>query len=416
MTNALALVQYSMLGLSFITATVSAVESTLHSLIDVRVTSTDSSTSYLNAGYGKLGFDNGDSLTLSQLGLSHRLKWQSGVSTHLVVNAHSQNDELKLGLTEGYVGYKSLVNQAGYRWQSKLGIFYPRISLENNGIAWSSIATLSSSMINTWIGEEVRALGSELTLTRLGKFNHAPYDISFSVASFINNDPTGSLLSWHGWTMSNRQTRWTEKRTLPAFMARQPGNPLAEQAQASDPFKEIDSRLGFYLKTEFKLPKKIQFSMGYYDNNAKPYLVKNGQYAWHTKFLDLGLKLAFSKSLTLTGQYLVGSTLMQNPQQQDMVNNDFSSGYLTLTKRWRVHQVALRAELFDVLDNDFTLGDNNNEHGSALTLSYHYRVSKALYLASEFNWLQSYRPARQYLARQAAQIDKQSQLALRYYF
>ncbi len=121
-------------------------------------------------------------------------------------------------------------NESGYRLQIKGGIFYPEISLENNAFAWASKDTLNSSTLNTWIGEEVRVLGTEIKITRMGRLNNDAYDLSFSASAFVNNDPPGALLAWHGWTMSRRQTLWGEGREFPWFPALAEGGALAEQA------------------------------------------------------------------------------------------------------------------------------------------------------------------------------------------
>lgn len=400
--------------------TVSAVESTLRGVVDLRASATSSSTSYLNAGYGKFGNDDGQSFSIDQLGLQHSLMFESGISSHLVLNAFQgkddDKDELKAGVTEAYLKYRSLVNESGYRWQTKFGIFYPDISLENNAIAWASKYTLNSSMMNTWIGEEIRALGSEVSVTRLGRFNNVPYDLSFSMTGFINNDPAGSLISWHGWTQSHRQTFWTEKRELPSFLALRPGNALEGQAKSSDPFVEIDSRVGLYSKAEIKFHKKGLLSIGYYDNNATPYLVENGQYAWETRFLHVAGKWHLPYGIELSGQYMIGDTLMQNPDMMDIVNNDFHSGYVTLSKRWGKHRLTTRFEDFSVTDNDSTPGDDNNENGKAATLSYNYRIAKPTFISLEYNWIDSYRAARVYLNLPQQLIEKQWQIAVRYFY
>lgn len=406
------------LGISLLlfTFSVNAVDSKLRSIVDIRVSDTSSSTSYLNAGYGKFSSNNGHRISLAQIGIEHSLSWESGLSSHLVANAFQDENKVKVGITEAYLKYRSLVNESGYRWQSKHGIFYPNISLENDAIAWASKYTLNSSMINTWVGEEIRALGSEVSLSRLGRFHNVPYDLSFTVSAFVNNDPTGSLLSWHGWTQSNRQTLWTEKRKLPNFLALRPGNALAGQAKSSDPFDEIDSRIGFYGKAEANFHKKGQISIGLYDNNASPYVVENGQYAWKTRFLHLSGKWRLPYGAELSGQYMLGDTLMQNPEKIDIVNNDFSSGYITLTKRLGAHRFTTRLEKFSVTDNDQTIGDNNKEKGKSATLNYSYRVSKPAFLSLEYNWINSDRASRVYLNQPIHLIERQWQISLRYFY
>ena len=392
------------------------IEANFHGLLDLRVTTTDSLTSYTQGGYGKFAVNDGETFSLSQAGAQLSLAWDSGISAHVVANAYNNNDDFKIGLTEAYLKYSGLPNASGYRWQSKLGIFYPRISLENNAYAWASKNTLNSSSLNTWIGEEVRVLGNEITLTRLGRINKNPFDLSLSVSAFVNNDPSGSMLSWHGWTISNRQTLWTEKIPLPSFRARMQGYDLYTQASSSDPFLELDDRVGGHVRAEVKFHKKGALSAGYYNNNGKPYVVENGQYAWKTRFTHIDLTWLLPKGIILTSQLLHGDTLMQSHERKNVVDNDYTNGYIALTKRMKAHRITARIEKFNVKDNDQTLGDNNTERGKAFTLNYTYRLSKPWFLSTEFTWINSHRPARMYTNNLVDLTERQLTFAARYFY
>ena len=351
---------------------------------------------------------------------------QALISAHGVVNAFLKGtgggEPSVANITEAYFKYRSLPSTSGYRLQTRVGIFYPEISLENNAYAWASKDTLNSSVINTWIGEEVRVLGSEFKVTRLGRMNDNSFDLSFSASAFINNDPTGALLAWHGWTTSSRQTLWTEKRPVPWFPALDEGQALAGQARKSDPFLEIDNDVGYHVRGEWVLHNKGELSLGYYDNRATPYKVVNGQYGWRTRFYHLGARWRFSKEVTLVTQYLSGDTLMQSHPGEDVVNNDYTSAFISLTYKWhkyignKKHKSTVRLEGFSVQDNDNIWGDNNNEDGQALTLNHSYRLTKHWFLLAEFNYIDSHRPARIYTHQAADLVEKQLQLAARYFF
>lgn len=385
-------------------------------VVDLRVSYLDSLKSYADGGYGKFGLSDGAQLSLSQLGGEVVLAWDSGVSAHLVANAYANSDYSDGGITEGFIKYKSLPNDQGYRWQNRSGAFYPKISLENNAIAWASKNTLNSSTINNWIGEEIRVLGTEFTLTRLGKFNNSNYDNSLSITAFVNNDPAGSLLAWHGWTVGNQQTLWTESKEIAPFPAHQPGNDLAAQAQNSDPFLEIDDRIGYHVAYQLKRHKKGQIGAGFYNNNGTPYIVENGQYSWRTRFAHIQAIWHFDKTTQISAQLLKGDTLMQHPHRVDAVNNDYRSGYIALTKRWQRHRLTGRIESFSVTDNDQTIGDNNNENGKSATLSYQYRLSKGWFLNAEYNVVDSKRSARKYAGSLESLIEHQWQFGARYFF
>ena len=392
------------------------VEVNFHGLIDLRATVTDSLTSYTKGGYGKFGSDDGEEITLSHAGGQVTLTWDNGISAHLVANAYNNNGDFKLGLTEGFLKYSGLPNASGYRWQTKLGAFYPRISLENNAYAWASKNTLNSSSLNTWIGEEVRVLGNEVTLTRLGRINNNSFDLSLSLSAFVNNDPSGSMLSWHGWTISNRQTLYYEKIQLPNLKALQEPLALSEQALSSDPFLDVDGKVGGHIRAEVKFHKKGAISAGYYNNNGTPYIVENGQYAWKTRFAHVELSWLLPKGILLTSQVLKGDTLMQNRERMDVVNNDYINGYIALSKRIKAHRITSRIERFNVKDNDTTIGDDNTERGKAFTLNYTYRLSKPWFLSTEFTWLDSYRPARSYTNDPINLTERQLSFSARYFY
>lgn len=404
-----------------------AAEFSVHGIVDLRVSQVSSlDKSYLNSGQGKFALGDGLQFSMAQAGADLAVNWDNGLSAHAVVNAFlkgtGDGEPSVANITEAYFKYRTLPSTSGYRLQTKVGMFYPEISLENNAYAWASKDTLNSSTINTWIGEEVRVLGSEFKVTRLGRMNNDAYDLSFSATAFINNDPTGALLAWHGWTMSSRQTLWTEKRTFPWFPALADGQALAGQARKSDPFVEIDDRVGYHIRGEWSLHRKGEVSAGYYDNRARPYIVINGQYAWRTRFYHLGTRWKLNKDVTLVAQYLSGDTLMQSPLKEDVVNNDYTSAFISLSYKWqqitgnKKHKSTVRFEDFSVKDNDNTWGDNNNENGQALTLNHSYRLARQWFLSAEFNYIDSHRPARNYTNQPVDLIEKQIQLAARYFF
>src|ERR1700712_551924 len=49
-------------------------------------------------------------------------------------------------------------------WSVKAGAFFPTISLENDDLGWASPYTLTPSAINSWIGDELRTIGSEAAM------------------------------------------------------------------------------------------------------------------------------------------------------------------------------------------------------------------------------------------------------------
>ena len=285
--------------------------------------------------------------------------------------------------------------------------------MENIATAWSTPYTLTSSTINNWLGEELRHTGFEFSLDKLGKFSKSDHDFSADLSLFQNNDTTGAMLAWHGWTLGNRQTLLHEKLIVQPFFART--GDLKNQAAQSDPFIELDNRWGAHIVGHWRFKNQLKVNIGYYDNNVDPDVVKEGQYTWSTKFIHLGFKYKLNKTIELVGQYMQGSTYMQSPYGDKVVDNDFRSAFLMLRKHWRKHHLAFRVEEFSVDDFDQTVGDNNAEYGKALTLSYRYKLTKQSFILTEYNWLNSTRASRYYVGQPVNLIENQIQLAYRIY-
>jgi len=400
---------------ALLSTSIFAIEHEFKGLIDARLISvSDDNKSYLEGDYGKYNYSADTDLTLAQLGVQYALKWENNLALHVVGNLYLDGVNNGLGLTEVFISYKSLPNQNGWRIKSKTGIFYPNISLENIATAWSTPYTLTSSSLNNWVGEELRHSGVQLSLDKLGKFSKSSHNFSFDLALFQNNDTTGAMLSWHGWTIGNRQTLLHEKLVVQPFAARE--ETLSAQADNSDPFIELDNRWGAHFTSSWKYHNYLTVSGGIYDNNADASIVKSGQYTWDTKFKHIGIKYNFNKRIQLISQYMAGSTFMQSPYGDKVVENDFSNGFIMLRYLQNKNQYALRAEEFSVTDFDSTVGDNNNEYGKSITLSYRYRLSKRSFIHTEYNWINSSRPARWYLKQDIDLIEQQVQLAFRHYF
>lgn len=392
-------------------------DSSVKGIVDLRIHQVDSdaeSESYLNRDYGKFRFDNGSGISLGQLGLKHQLTFENNWSTTLVANGFSEQGNFAFGVTEAYLGYKGLPSENGWRISSKLGVFYPAISVENIATAWSSPYTITSSSLNNWIGEELRNTGVELSIERLGKFSDSDHNFQVDIALFQNNDTTGAMLTWHGWTLGSRQTLLQEKLSVQNFPAR--AGMLSVQAANSDPFIELDNRWGAHVSAEWRYKNKVEFNAGYYDNHAQKGLVEQGQYTWTTAFYHAEFKAKLSHNVEISSQLMVGDTYMNSPTGLRVVGSDFDNAFVMIRHFKGSHHIAARVEAFSVSDLDATPGDNNHESGKAFTTAYRYKVNRKSFLLAEFNWVNSHRPSRYYYYQPTSLIERQYQLAYRYYF
>ena len=217
----------------------------LHGQLDVRAVAADASQGWLKGGLGKLRY--GESgLRLGQASLALEADPFDTVSATVIANA-SDDRRGAFGVNEAYLAW-SPVPSGPWRARVKAGAFFPVTSLEldYDSVGWTPANTVSSSAINSWIGEEVRTKGLELTVSRNGRMAGSPHDFSLTAALYGWNDETGTLLAWRGWTVSERITSLTEPLVLPDLPAYRRGGSIY-QTRWIHPFREIDDRLGYYV-------------------------------------------------------------------------------------------------------------------------------------------------------------------------
>jgi hypothetical protein len=296
--------------LAALAASGAAAESDRHTLtaaVDVSFVHADSELdSWLEGGNGKLRFDEDhDGLRFSRAFLDYRGRLAQTLNARLVVDA-TDDVSNKVDLTEAFLEWRP-VPRSAWRLRGRAGAFYPRLSVENTDAGWSSPYTLSSSVINTWIGEELRAFGAELKVTR--DLRRRPeHRLSLEGGVFYGNDPTGALLTWRGWSAHDRQTGIFATLPTPAVSAIQPWEAEGEPLPKYDPFVEIDHRPGFYAGGEWQWDGRARVKVHHYDNHADPEAETPAEeYAWQTWFDHVGVELELPRRTALLGQWMQGS-------------------------------------------------------------------------------------------------------------
>lgn len=410
------LIKYLTLPLLALAAPSYAVETSIKGLFDLRVhyVDSDGADSYLAGDYGKFRYDDGTGIAIGQLAGQLHLDWQNNWSATVVGNLFANKGNDKIGITEAYFRYKGLPSEAGWRFKSKIGIFYPAISLENVATAWSTPYTLTSSSLNNWVGEEFRNTGVNFSVEKIGRFSGSDHSFSADLSLIQDNDPAGAMLTWHGWTIGSRQTLMQERLKLQYFPARHAD--LSAQAAESDPFLELDDRWGVHIAANWKYKSVAKVNIGYYDNHAEEGVVVDGQYTWTTEFTHAGVKYKPAKQWEVMAQYIAGSTYMVSPAGDRVVDNKYDNTFVMLRHFWSKHHIALRVEHFNVKDLDSTWGDNNNETGDAYSLAYRYQINRQNFILTEYNVIDSTRPSRWYAKQRTELKERQLQIGYRYYF
>jgi len=383
----------------------------IHGLLDLRYQYSDAPPGETENGLGKFRTGGNTSrfrANEAALTLQSSLGWDwSAIAT--VKYANKQYNPLDL--SEAFLSYRPVATSV-WQFSARLGMFFPPISLENSGTAWSSPYTLSSSAINSWVGEELKTFGGEMRLNYQTKIGDR---MGIFAAGLANNDTAGLQLAWRGWSLNDYESTLNDRLRLPNNIGIQTNFP--KQATLTQPFLEVDGRPGYYAGFTAERAKLYSFRALYYDNRANPAAISNGQYGWHTRFYSIGLKTELPWSVILISQGISGRTTMGD-KLGDLypVDVGFWATSLLLSKSLNNHRVSLRYDRFGTNERDFLPQDNNREQGYAWTANYNLTLAQRHQLNVEVSHISSNRPARIHLNQSALQEEILWQLAYRVFF
>ena len=385
--------------------------------LDLSLVNSSGHPSWLEGSAGKLRFDPAhDGAAVSRGFFDYQARLGSTVTAHVLSEVYFDNHGSTVDLTEAYVDWRPMT-VTSTRYRIKAGAFYPRISLENVGPGWSSPYSINPSAINTWVGEELRAVGTELTLSRRLAALGNLHTVALQVALFGGNDPAGGLMAWKGWSIHDRQSRLNDEIPLPPIPRIQPGDWWEDQDPFITPLLEIDEAPGYYVNLEWRYGSKLLVRAMHYDNRADPEGIENNQFAWWTYFDHLGIQMTLPGDVGLLAQWMDGFTAWGRlTNGVYSVDNEFRSSYVLLTRKFERHRLTVRYDDFQVTEADVTPLDENRETGHAWTVAYRFNPTERVALAAEWLEIRSIRPAWLYFGLSEARTEKQFQLALQLRF
>ena len=353
--------------------------------LDLSVISVSSPfTTWLDHGEGKLRYDEDDnSLQFTRAFLEYRGRLTSTLVAHSVLNIEDTKEKT-VDLTEAFLEWRP-VPSTPWRMRTRLGAFYPKLSLENVDAGWSSPYALSASAINTWIGEELRTFGAEVRLSRVFTSLPRAPELAFEGAIFYGNDPTGALLTQRGWAIHDRQTGITSALPLPDVSAIEPWIPMAGTSREFKPFDEIDHRPGYYGAIEWRMGDSFRLKYFRYDNHANPEAEEGSTYAWRTYFNHVGLQFALPGDIGVIGQWMQGVTRMgPDLGPWHVWDSNFDARFLLLTRAFGRHRLTARYDDFEVQPHNDPDMYTNRDNGHAWTAGYLYDWSEHIRLGAEY--------------------------------
>jgi hypothetical protein len=388
--------------------------STFSVLLDGRAVLADGGLSFVKGGFGKTRFSgaiDGDykaRLVPVEAALIWTPRFTRTISAN-VSGAWQRGQDHDVDMLEAFVTF--LPPRTGaVGFSAKGGIYWPEISLEHaTGGAWSTVHTLTPSAINSWVGEEVKVAGTEATISlSLGE-----HDLSATGAAFWGNDTSGTLLSFRGWALHD------VKATVFGHFELPPLNAFMTNAQAptTRSFLEIDSRVGFYGRVEWRPPIPVIINAFYYDNRGDPSEFTPGlQWGWRTRFGNVGVIADLAQGTRLLAQGMIGTTLMGNfspGATRRWVDTRFRSAYALLAQEIGRGEISGRAEVFDTKERGFRMSPNDSEKGWAIAGSGRLAVTNWLTAFAEIMHVHSKRGTRIVLEPSAVEKQTVFQLALR---
>lgn len=378
--------------------------------VDLRLVAIDSPlTSFVDGGLGLLRFDEEhDGLQLGFLMLDYAGPVTDTVRATITLFATDDGDKNPVDLNEAFIEWRP-VPSSTWRWRSKLGAFYPPISMENRGIGWQSVYTLSPSAINTWVGEEIRTIGGEVSLTNAGAGVGRPFDFGLVLGIYGWNDPMGILLRQRGWALHDRQTPLFGR--LPQTEVVQFGPDQLEF------FAEIDNRPGFYVGAEFSYHDRIVLRALRYDNRGNPDATNGTEYAWASRFNAYGMRLELPGNWTLIAQRMDGDTgVAPSPDGRGGGIIDYWSDFALIAKTFGRQQVSLRHDRMYVETVRGAAFFDSWQDGHAWTLAYFLDLNDSWQIVAEALRNDSRLRQRRLAGLPTTAVEDSVQLAVRYTF
>jgi hypothetical protein len=347
---------------------------TITILLDGRLAVANGERSWVNGGLGKTRFQgtaNRD-YQFYAVPVEADLIWNPHFTDSLSANvstAWQRDQENPVDLLEAFVSF--LPPQKGnVGFSVRAGLMWPEISLEHTtGGAWSTVNTITPSAINAWVGEEVKVLGLEGTV----RSSIGEHQLAFTGAAFGFDDTAGTLLSFRGWALHD------EKATAFGHFPLPPLNDFIVHLQQDKTRSliEIDKRVGFYGRFEWRPPWPVGAALFYYDNRGDPQaFTPLGQWGWRTRFWNLGINADLGPHTRLLAQGMTGSTVMGfKTNGERWVNTQFSSAYVSVTQSLNDKAaVTVRTEVFRTHERGSEMSPLESEHGWSTTVALRYNI------------------------------------------
>jgi hypothetical protein len=370
--------------------------------VDLRWVRATGESSYLNGGLGILRFDpQHEDTQFGRAFLTSTLRLTDVVSVHAALDAYGDYGSNPADLSEFYLDIRPFPTTS-VRWRARVGAFFMPVSLENRGVGWTNVYTITPSAINTWIGEEFRTLGAELESRWLGASSGYLGDVALIAAVYGWNDPAGVLIAERGFALSDR----------PSTLFDGLGKPPVGF------YHEIDRKPGYYGGLSWRHHDRLEVRALRYDNRGDPGAVNAaGDAAWRTRFSSVGARLEPSSNWTFAAQYLDGDTAVgADSLGISQFYMKLRAEYALASFEWARERLTARYDDFHTHQLTGFFGQPGNQNGHGWTYAWSHELGEHWQFLAEWLRVASVFPPRVEIGNLAAQTQSQLQLAARYKF
>jgi hypothetical protein len=358
--------------------------------------------SYLNGGLGVLRFDpEHEGIEFGRAFLAPNFRVTDIVAVRAVIDAYGDHDRNPVDLSELYIDVRPFPTTA-IRWHARVGAFFMPVSLENRGIGWTDVYSITPSAVNTWLGEELRTIGAEVEARWLGASIGYLGDVALVAATYGWNDPAGALISQRGFALTDR----------PSNLFGGLGRPPTRF------YYEIDRKPGYYSGLSWRHHDRLEVRVLRYDNHGDPgAATETGGGAWRTRFSSLGARLEPSAHWTFIAQYLDGNTAVgADSAGENQFYMNFHADFALASFDWARQRLTARYDDFHTHQLSGFFGPPSNEAGHSWTFAWSHEWSDHWQIVAEWLRVTSRFPPRLALGESALQVESQVQLAARYHF
>ncbi len=274
-----------------------------------------------------------------QLGIDWLPSPRFGAHAHLLARSESDHSRRgRVGIVQAYLD--QTFERGPHRLRLTEGAFFLPTSRENIDALWETPYTITSSALNSWIGEELRPVGVDAAYTlrqpSIGSFTGA-------LTVFTGNDTLGSFPAVRGWSMRDHLALLGEHLKI--------DNEYFTSVSA-----ETDHRLGWAARGRWN-NARATVMLTHLDNRSDA-LEHGDLFNWTTRFDILGADYAIG-DWTLAGEYGWGTTDIII-EGEGKFRTELSATYVLISRRLANGRATLRADAFDI--------DDDRQH--AITAAY----------------------------------------------